>query len=67
MDLHSYLNERKIKLAFFAAAIGENERAVRNWRYRVRKPPLDAVAKIEAATAGAVTIADWVAPQSAAA
>lgn len=44
----------------------EQERAVRNWYYGVRQPPLHVAVKIEAATNGSVTAADMIVAERAA-
>lgn len=67
MTLKDYIKTHPVTLAQFSEAIGENERAVRNWYYGKRQPPLICVAKIESATGGKVALADWVAPVSVAA
>ena len=59
MTLKAHLKLHSITLADFAERIGEKERAVRNWYYGVRQPSLACVAKIEAATGGAVALLDW--------
>jgi transcriptional regulator with XRE-family HTH domain len=65
MTLKSHLKLHGISLADFAERIGEKERAVRNWYYGVRQPSLACVAKIEAATGGAVALLDWLATDNA--
>ncbi len=61
MRLGEYLQTHKIDDHTFAALLGGvSSHAVKKWRYRERTPRLDAIRKIQEATGGAVTPADFV-------
>lgn len=57
MKLRSYLTHAGIPK--FAESIGETKRAVTGWFYGQRRPSIEVMLKIEAATGGAVKPADW--------
>ncbi|HEV7253848.1 MAG TPA: helix-turn-helix transcriptional regulator [Mesorhizobium sp.] len=61
MTLERYLSDRGIKPAHFATEVGVPASTITRLLRGERSPGLGLVAKIQAATAGAVTAADFMA------
>ena len=64
MKLSEYLSQNKIDLAVFAVEIGVTREALRLWLAGERTPRPKLMAKIKAATNGAVTSSDFELPES---
>lgn len=62
MKLHQYLSMKNERASAFAARIGAPASTVSRWLSGDRSPSLDSVAKVEVATGGLVTAADFMPP-----
>lgn len=62
MKLIDYLKLSKLDDEAFAASIGCSASAVRKWKYGERIPRRHTLTRIESATNGAVTVADFFNP-----
>ena len=60
MTLNEYAKEGNASLADLATHLGRSLSGVRKWAYFQRAPSLGDALKIEAFTAGAVTVADLI-------
>lgn len=65
MTLKQYLADTGLSLTEFGQSLGVTEHAVRKWVYGQRRPDLEMMLKIEAATESAVAVSDWVREQAA--
>jgi transcriptional regulator with XRE-family HTH domain len=59
MDLRTYRKQRRITLDEMGRAVGVTGVTVHRWETGKARPTLDAVERIEAATAGEVTARDF--------